>query len=588
MAKGKAAAEPAAVESGEEPAKYVMDYVVGAVDMEIDHMEVLNSAMDKAVGEALDSALEAIRMALFEKDAGEGYATDNPDWLPDGEPETLAKDSWARGAVPVRRKIHLGGFQLNGPRKNSDGSKLDGKDGMMSTAKSFLNTNNSLANTLPSPIRTATSQRVPSRDGNADPQARRAPTYSIEPLPLFKKSEDEEEEFNILLRHRVEATKTRQKLSEDDRIEMEKLQKIKKELKDKDFTFDAQGNIIVVNHVDPDKIPNRNVNMKVNLKEKEALVDEAKKSFVKKGDKQKRQKKEDGKKEGAFEESIRTNPPLTEVMDLQPGVTLLEDGKSKSGPDTKNDPKKKSRKEFLRTFGVGVESASKEVPDKKEKKGEERNNKAAKVSRQAEAPATSSAVAEKGVNLGDVSDRGGKEKKRNAGSEGAPPLAGVQPQPPRGAKGSSSPTGRGGRGRLADPLESNQAESSALSKSQIFSAHPDVASPRSHPSKGGEGRDRALGARPRYPRDRPYVSQTREHLPPPIFPAQVGHGFVTSYLAAQNNFAPTSSNVMGGESNSSSPVKLPALATGRSNVSSRGSDKGALGRIEMSGTEAMF
>lgn len=76
-------------------------------------------------------------------------------------------------------------------------------------------------------------------------------------MPLFKKSEDEEDEFNVLLRQRTEASKARQKLNEADRLEMEKLAKIKKELKDKEFTFDSKGNIVVVNHVDPDKIPSR-------------------------------------------------------------------------------------------------------------------------------------------------------------------------------------------------------------------------------------------------------------------------------------------------------------------------------------------
>lgn len=94
-----------------------MDYVVRATELEIDHLEQLDRAMDKAVDEALQDALSALKIALFEKDEGEGFPADKPEWLPDSEAVTGEKDTWARGAVPIRKKIHLsGGLVRNIPQ----------------------------------------------------------------------------------------------------------------------------------------------------------------------------------------------------------------------------------------------------------------------------------------------------------------------------------------------------------------------------------------------------------------------------------------------------------------------------------------
>ena len=121
-----------------------------------------------------------------------------------------------------------------------------------------------------------------------------------------------------------------------------------KELKGKDFVFDRNGNVIVIQQMKPEKMPPYAYSMDVSIQggedemlEPVRLVSPSKKQDKKNNKKKRRQTGDEGGDE-FFKESTSQQPSLLQIMDVQAGVALKEGDGAKQGPQILENPKKMS------------------------------------------------------------------------------------------------------------------------------------------------------------------------------------------------------------------------------------------------------
>ena len=268
-------------------------------------------------------------------------------WTAEQETMPAPIDSWASGAMNIRKKP----VKYN-PLPIAESSKAPSDAGTARTrgsrrgvstrqsARSKLGGGRSKKKgmTLESRIRELDAPEEKSKDDKRN-EKRRLPPEERARLRAIRDMERAEAE----IQKRLEEAKLREQ------EEKEKHEQLMKELKGKDFVFDRNGNVIVIQQMKPEKMPPYAYSMDVTIQggNDEILAPVSTVSPTKKQSKKKKKKRQSSENaEGGdefFKESTSQQPSLLQIMDVQAGVALKEGDGGKQGPQLLEDPKKMSR-----------------------------------------------------------------------------------------------------------------------------------------------------------------------------------------------------------------------------------------------------
>lgn len=275
-------------------------------------------------------------------------------WLLETEPPRSRIDTWARACVPIR-KVFRKDERKNAPPVKRSGSRASygsvSIPGSRSPSRFGAHTVAETETSAPKPIR---NQQIPLVD---------------------EREEDEEEAMLRELKER-EARKMRddQVRSERKAAEAEeaKMSQVKDDKK-KQFAYDSDGNLILVQPPQVHRLPNPNTAPTFVCKQEEVSqehrVPEKKAARREKG----RRRENSVEFKDGFKKFLSQQPSMMEAMVMSPGVELEENHRSKKGEKAKSHkPSTMSRKEYEEmTKGMGgvpeqtVATPIKSVPPRK-------------------------------------------------------------------------------------------------------------------------------------------------------------------------------------------------------------------------------
>eukprot|EP01006_Ploeotia_vitrea_P042838 TRINITY_DN66662_c2_g1_i1.p1 TRINITY_DN66662_c2_g1~~TRINITY_DN66662_c2_g1_i1.p1 ORF type:complete len:600 (+),score=100.32 TRINITY_DN66662_c2_g1_i1:127-1926(+) len=518
------------VEEGEQIAVEIMEEVFDKACMQMINNYFDHTAVPYTVQSMCKEMLDLIQFIFVGRDNGDETEEDAASWLPDEEPESVAIDSWARGAVPVRRRVPTQIEQMHslaGSRVSSPGSRSrprtqerlaqgartpqkDGKDEGTAPATDPANSaapsegaaaDGSESNLKPGSSSSGTRQQGGrgGRGGRGRGRQRQQSEEKIDPEKLAaieaKKAAEEKR-----LREAEEAAKT---------------EKLLKELKasGRDFTIDSVTNrVIPIRHMDPKRMPNKKIEMKVSIEE-ERLAEEARiqdeiaaaaaakqakaYSFGKRNQQKKR--KAQPIPTGTWLQPEDTNGPMVEEVNPAGGVCVRD------GDNTKRSELKAVKNHMSKQDYRKLQDAS----------------------GFAESPTPPGPL--------NVTQPGKDAAAGGRGKEGS----NIANPPATAAKGGADkPTKRGNqkqqeRENQADKLNSTSETTSSHSPSQQQKVEdiqrqfkPQSVAPI--PGNKGNTSVQMLGDRPKYPKERGHIHRSvmtePKHLPAPVYPAVSGHG----------------------------------------------------------------
>jgi len=157
---------------------------------------------------------------------------------------------------------------------------------------------------------------------------------------------------------RAAADLLRQQLKKDEE-ELERLEKLQKDLRDKEYAYDHKGQVVVLNKLDPDKFPAQAVGTRATVTDPEVAAREAAvaakeaKEAAKAGGAARKEPKARAAKPRPPEvtdyvpDTSDAAPTMMEHMTVAGGVTLREGGGVKQGPPVPVDRTRMTRREFL-------------------------------------------------------------------------------------------------------------------------------------------------------------------------------------------------------------------------------------------------
>jgi len=144
------------------------------------------------------------------------------------------------------------------------------------------------------------------------------------------------------------------KKAQEEQEEAARLAQVKDQMKNKPYTYDSEGNIIWIQPVATERLPNANPSLNFGLKKTEDAKKEDTGSKFAGGVKtpKKSSSKRKGKKEPEFIDSFKKltsqQPPMMDTMTMAPGVLLSERGRSKKGHVLDGKEKgKMARRDYL-------------------------------------------------------------------------------------------------------------------------------------------------------------------------------------------------------------------------------------------------
>jgi len=170
-------------------------------------------------------------------------------WSQETEPESPRTDSWARGAVPLRKRAKPAYGALDaagvasGAGTRTPRSTAGGSSGRRSReAKNASGASNS-SNGSTTPVERPNSAglAIASGAGTSRPNS---PTAAVRAQALAA----------MKARHEALARKAKRE-REEEKKQQELRDRLSKELRGKEFTYDADGNVIIVNGVNVSKLP---------------------------------------------------------------------------------------------------------------------------------------------------------------------------------------------------------------------------------------------------------------------------------------------------------------------------------------------
>lgn len=309
---------------------------------------VLAKVRNVALDHVMDEICSALRCVNLPHDVGEGGIA----WIPDEDPECPPIDTWSRGAVPSKKK----------------------KQSFLSQIRSGDADNHSVGSRTRSSRRTHTSRRSGKKNQHADnSQARPAIIMSASSpnarpstlVPHSGQYEEKNDELDELERIQREEQARIEQLRREQAEEDARYRALQEELKGKEYTFDSEGNLIVISRINPEKTGGLNHLLGVDrfgLEPNEpahedipaVVMQEVPAEAIKKKKKKKKKRRssaQPGKRKEVdpahFLADPTKQPPLLSTIRLVPGVTLKEGQAAKQGPPPQEDSLHMSRSDFL-------------------------------------------------------------------------------------------------------------------------------------------------------------------------------------------------------------------------------------------------
>lgn len=298
-------------------------------------------------------------------------------WAMESEPPRCRIDTWARACVPIRKKLvrpHILADIAEDPRRSA---------GRASSSKRSQSRASTGTVSVPA-------SRSPSRIGNqtstvpegAEARLNSAPSKAQQ-IPIYDEREEDEEETMLRELKDRESRKLRDEQMRTERkaaAEMEeaaKLAQVKDHEKNKQFTYDTDGNIIWVQPLAVNKLPSTNPAPTFTCKEEDfgssplqpAANADAKpaaapgKSARSNGRTTKKRQASVEFKDG-FKKFPSQQPSMMDAMSMAPGVELQERGKAKRNEEKSSANASMSRKDYEEMLkksggaGRGAQAAS--------------------------------------------------------------------------------------------------------------------------------------------------------------------------------------------------------------------------------------
>jgi len=297
-----------------------------------------------AAGCVLVDVFDVVRTAFLKRDGGNLKPEADTSWVAEKEPQSTQCDTWARGAVVVKKKRAVKAGKGEEPKQKSNYSfrrqsaATKGKSKKKDKLEDF-DDDDEAEDVL---IRTVGTPTDPLEIGlkrrNGDDKELTA--TEIANAKELQEIEDKE----------AAERERRKRMLDQEKAEIESHEKLVKELKGKDYTFDQNGNVILITPMSKDSLRPLQLNLGVSVTN--LLNDDEvsqKKPRKRKGNKKKtggNQHTMDAGSIGYFTSSV-LQPSILSSVSLNPGVDIMEGEKKKTGPRRKPAKQKMSRSDFL-------------------------------------------------------------------------------------------------------------------------------------------------------------------------------------------------------------------------------------------------
>lgn len=315
------------LEEREECIQDVLELIVERVNGHLEAAELQGKVAGYAVREAVKDALSVVDMTFVERESYAIRGTLFPEdtrgsWDPDEEPVPGPVDAWARGAVKARRR----------PKTPSqDGVKASGLTQRTSSRLGGASTRSLGDN----------------KKATVDASTRQLPKPKVMRAKLSPEAAEREQRLKEEIESRRAVQENAKLQLEKDQEELRQLEKLQQELRGKDYGYDHKGQVVVLNKLDPERLPDFSVGLRVNIFENsDGFDDEA-------GENANRNKI-GGKKLNEVDfigQEGNGQPSVMETMEVAGGVTLREGGGAKAGPPLTTTKQNMSRKDFMDLVG---------------------------------------------------------------------------------------------------------------------------------------------------------------------------------------------------------------------------------------------
>lgn len=310
---------------------------------------------------------------LDHTDAGEtdgrtttdGLAMELDGWALEPEPARVRIDTWARAVVPVRKRIvpsasarqESADQPKTGRRQNASNAGVGGS--RPSSRGATLTDRRSMATreVAASPTRAAPASPASAGGERRDSSATR------QPIPIQCDQEEDEEEMHI---REMKERETNRKAADDVRVkrkvaeeseEAARMAQVQDQMKSKPFTYDSSGNIVWIQPVEVNKLPNPNqplgFSVKLDKHHHEASVHQSRTTSTSphtttpRADSFKKKTRSSKSFTDTYKKNVTVQPSVFENIVMSPGVELSNrSGKHKGKSSGREPGQPMSRKEY--------------------------------------------------------------------------------------------------------------------------------------------------------------------------------------------------------------------------------------------------
>lgn len=405
-------------------------------------------------------------------------------WLAEKEMQASLIDAWARGAVPTKRKVKVT------PMEQVSTPLPDAK----SVRSGFS--------------RVTFKPRIPQPSNPTVEETSKPKAFPLE-LPQEPPNPEEDRlrvEKEKELKRRQEEEARQRKLKEEEDEMNRRVQKMATDLKNREFTYDYAGAILLVNPPKPERLPAYSQSVEFTIPQPVADVSpKAKRRPQIKEPSNTLKLKKTPLNELEFVRNLGTvQPPLLDSIKLNPGVVISEQGRVKHPPPDKNRKQTMSRAEYQLLVEQSIKEASQTAPAPK---------KAAATSASQESLKKSSVTFSQKELLNELMDEAEE----------------VDAQSKHGSDKMSRTSKKSRKEELLSPIDRFNME---LLRSKDWGINPQTREPavpdRMPFRPTAKDLRETHGVKNRRPRDRPFVdmSKSKTRLPPPPLGHTMGHGLL--------------------------------------------------------------
>jgi hypothetical protein len=282
-----------------------------------------------ATKNCLKDVFESLTTVYLDRDFGSKNPEVDSSWICEKEPVASQLDSWARGVVNVKKKPKKKPVQEEEDKPADVPVK---KKKARRVGKDLMDEEDDRINQL---IRAGTPGSPRGMMGGGGRQMTAKEEANLKELHDLEERENREKA-------------KRQRIVDDALAEIKRSEKIMKDLKGKDYTFDHTGKVVMVHKAKGDKMKpmQQNVGVAVVNVQKEVLEAPPEKKKVMRRKKKKKKKPDVDPFKDSFLDTAPKQPSIMGDIYLAPGVNIAEGDSSKLGPNQVVVPDHMSRKDY--------------------------------------------------------------------------------------------------------------------------------------------------------------------------------------------------------------------------------------------------